>query len=1333
MNLSRPARVPVARWMLGALCAVVGLAGAGAVPATAAPGAAAPGDGVVAFLEVEDGVISGNPGYNQGDHSNFTGAGSYTFRETGMRSTMTVDAPAAGVYPVYVRYSAGPLSAAENVTRSMGLVTNGVRQQLQYPLTGDWETWRFVRAEVTLLQGANTIALDCDRSQDICRLNFDAIQVGGTAPDPCAATAPSAGFRNLFDGTLESFDRWRKAGAGGFGRQADCTVRSFRGRGAEWLTDQQTAPYTLKVDWRRAAADDESSLYLASSSRGGADPVGGLRIPIGTDTGAVVPTGGTMKPADRTAVSRALRPVGEWNRYVVQVTTGRVKVYLNGSQVNTYDATQPLATTGFIGLENRGEGHTVDFRKIQVADGVVPDPDGGVSFVPVHYAFEEGTGTTAANTGTDQSVGPATLTGATGWSPDGVHGKAVDLPGGSNANAVDLPDNLLQGETDFTTSFWARPDTKGNWIGMFHIGDGLGNDGSFFQIQMQTQANGNTGLAATFKKKGSAVQERVYAVPTKDVAAGAWNHVVFTRQGATGTLYLNGQQIAQRADLTITMADVGPTTNNWLGRNGFPDPAYDGRMDDVRLYETSLSAQDVAGLYADGTALDTTTTVSVSPASPSAFNQPITVSATVADESATGPEGAPDGQGELFVDGARVGTPQPVTDGAVTFPEVTLSPGTHQIEVRFLAAAGWNDSSGTTQHTVQRPPPTSGVPVHYTFDEGQGTTAANSGTSTTVGPATLTGSASWAAGQCAGAVSLPGGPNGPASGSSHVNLPNDITAGMDAEITISTWLRPTALPGWTTHVQIGKSTAEYLLLQSSTFGGDRGFGATLRVDGGEDYRILLPGETDLPLNEWTHVVVTLGPSPTGGGTTGRIYFDGVLMEGGTRDNIPVDIGDVGEGGTTANFIGNTSWNDPRPTELVDEFRIYGYELTAQQVAELTTQCPAVNRAPAGSADAYSTPEGTPLSVAAPGVLANDTDADSDPLTATGATQPANGTVTVAADGGFTYTPAAGFAGTDTFTYRANDGKTTSAATTVTITVERAVPGNRAPTAGADAYEAVAGQVLTVPAPGVLMNDADADGEALTATDLTQPTRGTVVLARDGSFTYTPNAGFTGTDSFTYRASDGKATSAPATVTITVKPAGGGTATTAVSGAALPVTYGQSGSVSAVVSPESATGTVELRKGATLLAAADLLDGRATLALAARSLPVGEHVLDLRYGGDARHRASSATVTVTVLEKPVTKSTSRTVAKVAPRRLDRREDFQVTTRVTSILAGSPTPTGTVKIRIDGRLIKVGRLTGGRHVLRVRKNLNVGRHMLSVTYSGDSQTWWSRDRQWFYVKR
>ena len=85
-------------------------------------------------------------------------------------------------------------------------------------------------------------------------------------------------------------------------------------------------------------------------------------------------------------------------------------------------------------------------------------------------------------------------------------------------------------------------------------------------------------------------------------------------------------------------------------------------------------------------------------------------------------------------------------------------------------------------------------------------------------------------------------------------------------------------------------------------------------------------------------------------------------------------------------------------------------------------------------DSYPTPYATPLSVAAPGVLLNDSDTDGDPLTAHDASDPAGGSVALNADGSFTYTPDAGFTGTDTFTYVASDGMDYSAPATVAIEV-----------------------------------------------------------------------------------------------------------------------------------------------------------------------------------------------------------------------------------------------------------------------------------------------------------
>jgi hypothetical protein len=191
-----------------------------------------------------------------------------------------------------------------------------------------------------------------------------------------------------------------------------------------------------------------------------------------------------------------------------------------------------------------------------------------------------------------------------------------------------------------------------------------------------------------------------------------------------------------------------------------------------------------------------------------------------------------------------------------------------------------------------------------------------------------------------------------------------------------------------------------------------------------------------------------------------------------------------------------------------------------------------NNPPVASNDAYATDEGKQLVVAAPGVLGNDTDADGDPLTAVLQAGPANGNVDLKANGGFTYTPAAGFSGTDSFTYRARDGLANSGVANVTITVNAAK--NVPPQAFRDAYVTNEGEPLVVAAPGVLGNDTDADGDPLTAVLQAGPVNGNLNFSEDGGFTYTPAAGFSGTDSFTYKANDGKANSNVSKVTIKVK-------------------------------------------------------------------------------------------------------------------------------------------------------------------------------------------------------
>ena len=190
--------------------------------------------------------------------------------------------------------------------------------------------------------------------------------------------------------------------------------------------------------------------------------------------------------------------------------------------------------------------------------------------------------------------------------------------------------------------------------------------------------------------------------------------------------------------------------------------------------------------------------------------------------------------------------------------------------------------------------------------------------------------------------------------------------------------------------------------------------------------------------------------------------------------------------------------------------------------------------PVAAADAYSTSEDTTLNVAAAGVLTDDADADGDALTAVLVTGPGHGTLVLNADGSLSYVPAANFNGTDSFTYHAEAAAEASNTVTVTITVTAV---NDAPIAPPIAAKpATGGAPLTVAAPGPLAGATDADGDALTAVLVTGPAHGTLTLGADGSYTYTPDADFSGTDSFTYAASDRTALSNPVTITFLVSAA-----------------------------------------------------------------------------------------------------------------------------------------------------------------------------------------------------
>ena len=216
-------------------------------------------------------------------------------------------------------------------------------------------------------------------------------------------------------------------------------------------------------------------------------------------------------------------------------------------------------------------------------------------------------------------------------------------------------------------------------------------------------------------------------------------------------------------------------------------------------------------------------------------------------------------------------------------------------------------------------------------------------------------------------------------------LVSEFTSG-GAALTIE-WLRMSPYPATGTFLSRVFDASQQVGWQSLTWQAQLPLGTTLAMS-------VRTGDTASPDGSWS----TWTPIASSGGQIGLV-------------------------GRYAQYRALLSSSGGEHTPLVEQVAF-----TTGQVSE--------NQPPTATADSYTTQQDTPLTVAAPGVLSNDSDPDvGDSLTAVESTDPQDGSVTVNANGSFTYTPAPGFAGSDSFTYKASDGTAQSNAATVSITVQ----------------------------------------------------------------------------------------------------------------------------------------------------------------------------------------------------------------------------------------------------------------------------------------------------------
>lgn len=195
--------------------------------------------------------------------------------------------------------------------------------------------------------------------------------------------------------------------------------------------------------------------------------------------------------------------------------------------------------------------------------------------------------------------------------------------------------------------------------------------------------------------------------------------------------------------------------------------------------------------------------------------------------------------------------------------------------------------------------------------------------------------------------------------------------------------------------------------------------------------------------------------------------------------------------------------------------------------------PPVNQVPVAGDDSATVNQDSASNVI--DVLGNDSDPDGDNLTIVNISTPLHGSV-VNNGGQLSYTPEPGYVGTDSFTYTIDDGNGNTVTATVTVNVIAVTPPpaeNQAPVAVDDSI--AVGQDSSANVIEVLSNDTDQEGDSLTIISFTDPANG-IVINNNGNVSYTPDAGFVGTDSFTYTIDDGQGHTATATVTVTVEAA-----------------------------------------------------------------------------------------------------------------------------------------------------------------------------------------------------
>ena len=470
-------------------------------------------------------------------------------------------------------------------------------------------------------------------------------------------------------------------------------------------------------------------------------------------------------------------------------------------------------------------------------------------------------------------------TGSPAYASGGYVGSALDLD--SVEDFVTLPSGVANSD-DITVATWVKWNGGPLWQRIFDFGTGTRD------YMYLTPSSGGSKLRFAIKRGGGIEQ----FVETTPLVTGTWTHLVVTLSGDTATLYVNGAAVASNSAVTINPSDFNPKVN-FIGKSQFePDPLFNGRIDEFRVYNYGLSAGAVAALAA-------LTPEATPPAVPAGLT------ATIGDKvvhldwpnnnesdfaSYTVYRSTVSGSGYSAIASgltASVYTDDAVVNGATYFYAVTA------VDTSGGESARSNEVSSTPQASTL---------VHFKL-EGNALDSSGKGNH-----AVVTGSPTYVAGQIGQAIDLNGS-------NTYFRIPSGVVGTVE-NMTIAAWVNWDGGGNWQRVFDFGDSTSRYLYLTPNTGGGKLRF--AFNNGGGEQFA----ESSALTIGTWVHVAVTLN------GDTTTLYVNGSPVATKVAPINPTGF----DFKPANNYLGKSQFaSDALFNGRIDDFRIYNYALTASQV------------------------------------------------------------------------------------------------------------------------------------------------------------------------------------------------------------------------------------------------------------------------------------------------------------------------------------------------------------------------------------------------------------------